>query len=103
MRVCAAIREPGGSTPLVVLAPPASTAIVPAVALAQRTAHRRVLGYVLVNPADDPTGGDWPDAPVEVVDTGDGVAANRARLRGWGSRTGASPGALCSAVSDLLD
>ena len=68
-RVCAAIQQARPAAPLVIVAPPVSAAHLPAIALAQRTARRRVTAYVLLEPgllevAASPSGADWPDAPV---------------------------------------
>lgn len=101
-RVCAAIRDRDPLEPVLVIAPAASTAILPAVALAQRSAHRMVASYVLVDPDADPTGSDWPDAPVHILDTS-GDAADRARLRGWGHRSVTSASELAAALAELAD
>lgn len=60
----------------------------PELGFAQRSARRAIDGYVLVDPALPPVGGDWPDAPVVVILTADADAETRsaalgARLRGW--------------------
>lgn len=58
--------------------------ILPAIALAQRSAHRRVWGYLLVD-ADPPASTDsWPDAPV-VAFTSD-PEVRPVSLRGWPMR-----------------
>lgn len=101
-RVCAAIREREPLDPVLVVAPTASNAILPAVALAQRSAHRMVASYVLVDPDADPTGSDWPDAPVHILDTS-GDAADRARLRGWGHRSVTSASELAAAITAFAD
>ena len=95
-RACVAIHEARPAGTLIIVAPPSSAGIVTAVALAQRTAHRTIGGYVLIDPPEDPSGPDWPDAPVQVL--GDAQAAHRARLRGWGS-TDAAPEHLVSALT----
>ena len=58
--------------------------LLPAVALSQRSAHRRVRDYVLIDPDLPPVSDGWPDAPVTVVtDDVEGLAARQGRLRGW--------------------
>jgi len=68
--------------PLVIVAYRSSCALLPAVALAQRTAHRRVSAYVLVDPDAPASSDSWPDAPVMVV-TKDAQIARMSTLRGW--------------------
>jgi len=75
----------------------------PQLGFAQRSARRKVGGYVLVDPQLPAPGtvSDWPDAPVTVVITRDAVAAeplaSAARLRGWTIVHGDA----ASAVADL--
>jgi hypothetical protein len=66
----------------VIVAYGSSCALLPAVALAQRTAHRRVSAYVLVDPHPPASTDTWPDAPVTVV-TEDAQTARVSTLRGW--------------------
>ena len=99
-RACVAIHEASPPGPLVIVAPPASAGIVAAVALAQRTAHRVIGGYVLIDPPEDPTGNDWPDAPVHVLAAQGSAAFARARLRGWTSGD-PDPASLAAAVASL--
>lgn len=88
-RVCAAIQQARPAAPLVIVAPPVSAAHLPAIALAQRTARRRVSAYVLLEPGllegvVSPHGADWPDAPVTCI----GLQAplpDWVRLRDWQS------------------
>jgi hypothetical protein len=83
-RMCAAINLLEPTPPLVIVAHGSEALLLPAIALSQRTAHRRVSAYVLIDP-DLPTVSDgWPDAPVTVVtDDTDGQASLQGRLRGW--------------------
>lgn len=101
VRTCAAIHAAAPEPPLIVVVPPASVGIIQAVALAQRRAHRLIGGYVLIDPVDDPTGQDWPDAPVIALDPGHGVTENRARLRGWSSGAIGTAGDLRNALAQL--
>lgn len=86
-RVCAAIGAARPASPVVIVAPPASAPHLPAIALAQRSAHRRVTGYVILEPGliqtgSIPTGVDWPDAPVACLSMGVTEPA-WVSLRGW--------------------
>lgn len=81
--ICAQLHEHDPLGPLVVLAPASSVDFLPAVALAQRTAHRRVAAYYLIDPLTDPTGPEWPDAPVYVTQQNSEAASKLPELRGW--------------------
>lgn len=81
-RTCAAISALAPASPLVIVAFGSDALLLPAVALAQRAAHRRVVGYLLVEPALPPGSDTWPDAPVTVL--GDSPDP-QVRLRGWTS------------------
>ena len=101
VRACAAIHAASPPGPVVVVAPQASSGILAAVALAQRRAHRGVAAYLLIDPVEDPTGQDWPDAPVIALDSGDLPDLNRhARLRGWGLGP-AGPEQLTAAIEEF--
>ena len=64
----------------------ATAKLLPAIAFAQRTAHRAIAGYVLIDPELPPPAQEWPDAPVLVVSTDASELTLRdARLRGWQS------------------
>lgn len=83
-RLCAAISRLDPPPPLVVVAHGSLAALLPSVALAQRSAHRRVAGYVLVDPVLPVVSDGWPDAPVTVVTDDDtSPASMQGRLRGW--------------------
>ena len=81
--ICARIHELEPIGPLVVVAPASSVDYLPALALAQRTAHRRVAAYYLIDPLTDPTGPEWPDAPVYVIQQNSAAASKLPELRGW--------------------
>lgn len=79
-RICGVIAADPPEQPLTIVAFGASALLVPAVALAQRSAHRLVRDYVLVDPTIPPVSDGWPDAHVTVFSDSDvGIA----RLRGW--------------------
>jgi hypothetical protein len=83
-RMCAAINLLEPSPPLVIVARGSHALLLPAIALSQRTAHRRVSEYVLIDPELPTVSDSWPDAPVTVVtDDTDGQASLQGRLRGW--------------------
>jgi hypothetical protein len=98
VRACAAILQAGPVSPMLVVAVGSGASLLPAVALAQRTAHRAVAGYVLIEPDSDPSAQDWPDAPVLVVGVEGGAALHRARLRGWDTAVAAEPSAIAEAI-----
>ena len=83
-RLCAAITVLDPPPPLVIVAAGPLARVLPAVALAQRSAHRRVAEYVLLDPELPPVTDGWPDAPVTVVvDDESADASVQGRLRGW--------------------
>lgn len=113
------------ATPLVLAAHGAAGPLLPAVALAQRAAHRAVGGYLFVDadlprPAhahdhDDghehvPSPPDWPDAPCAYLRThadrsaspGHAQAVREARLRGWPVAEHEPPAAVAQSLSELL-
>ncbi|MFI0354529.1 hypothetical protein [Actinomadura sp. 9N407] len=91
------------SEPLVLVAHGGAGPLLPAIALAQRAAHRKISGYVFIDAAFPRTAGlhdhaapevavppDWPEAPCGYLRTSaaePAEAADRsvreARLRGW--------------------
>jgi hypothetical protein len=83
-RMCAAINVLAPHPPLLVVAHGDLALLLPAVALAQRSAHRRVRGYLLVEPELPPVTDGWPDAPVTIAASdAEGWLGVQARLRGW--------------------
>jgi hypothetical protein len=97
--VCADLMRLAPQPPLIIVAHGSGCALLPAVALAQRTAHRRVGAYVLVDP-DAPAGSDtWPDAPVYVVST-DQQITRMSTLRGWSVVDDDVIGAITRVVED---
>ena len=81
-RICAAIRLLDPPAPLVIVAFGPGALHLPAVALAQRSAHKRVVGYLLIEPELPKVADVWPDAPVCVVSS-DEWTSTQVRLRGW--------------------
>ena len=83
-RTCSAINTLAPSPPLTFVAYGEAALCLPAVALSQRTAHRLVAEYVLVEPVLPPVTDSWPDARVTVVTDDTGSSASlQGRLRGW--------------------
>jgi hypothetical protein len=83
-RMCAAITLLDPSPPLTIVAEGDLALLLPAIALSQRSARRRVGEYVLVDPELPPVTDGWPDAPVALVTNDvDGPASRQGRLRGW--------------------
>jgi hypothetical protein len=81
-RVCAAITRAAPAPPLVIVAAGSSALLLPGVALSQRSLHRRVAEYLLIEPSLPPVTDSWPDAPVTVAtDSPDRSAL--VHLRGW--------------------
>jgi hypothetical protein len=81
-RVCAAINERGPEPPLAVIAGGSGALLLPAVARAQRSTHRLVIDYLLIEPELPSVTDSWPDAPVTVVSS-DQWVTTQAQLRGW--------------------
>ena len=83
-RMCAAIAALAPAPPLLIVADGARALLLPAVALAQRSAHRRVSGYLLIDPELPAVTDGWPDAPVTIAASDpEGWLGVQARLRGW--------------------
>lgn len=81
-RMCAAISALSPTPPLRIVAHGDLAQLLPAVALSQRSLHRPVDRYVLVDPTLPAVTDSWPDAPVTVVADDEWVVM-QARLRGW--------------------
>ncbi len=81
-RVCSAITALAPRPPLIVVAHGSGALLLPSVARAQRSAHRLVVEYLLVQPELPVVSDTWPDAPVTVM-TDDPWVSTQARLRGW--------------------
>ena len=81
-RLCAAINAMNPEPPLVIVAEGALARLLPAIALSQRSSHRRVTEYVLIEPELPAVTDTWPDATVTLVSDDDWLAM-QGRLRGW--------------------
>ena len=110
VRVCAAVRTAAPEPPLLFVATTRSLHLLPAVALAQRTAHQLTVGYAIVAddgdaPAQDPSGESWPDAPVCLVSAGGDMAGapvlGHAALRGWQVIEAGGGAAVTAAIAHL--
>ncbi|MBW8481985.1 hypothetical protein [Actinomadura parmotrematis] len=109
------------AVPLVLVGHGAAGPLLPAVALAQRAAHRKVGGYVFVDaalprprrehdhsdaapPVAVPA--DWPEAPCGYLRThgaaGCEQAAREARLRGWPVAEHEPPVTIAQALGELI-
>ena len=80
--VCAQIHQYAPLAPLIIVTHGALVELLPSIALAQRTAHRSVAGYVLIDPVMGAPTLDWPDAPVLVISE-DPKTQRDAALRSW--------------------
>lgn len=119
-RASLVIAAAGPTAPLVLVGQGTAGPLLPAIAAAQRAAHRAVGGYVFVDaelparripatghghghgPADAvPVSADWPEAPCGYLSTaGDRIPQIRqARLRGWRVTTLATKAAAPLAVA----
>lgn len=88
--------------PIVVVAYGSDARLLPALALAQRAAHRRVTGYVIVDGDAPAPSNEWPDAPVWWVLTSQAPQALAekaltARLRGFDVVEGPALDAIAAA------
>lgn len=79
---CAEIHRRSPAPPLVMVTSGELVNLLPSIALAQRTAHRAICGYALVDPALGAPALDWPDAPVCVI-SDDPRIQRAAKLRNW--------------------
>ena len=81
-RICAAVNLMGPLPPLTIVAHGPLARHLPAVALSQRSSHRPVERYVLIDPELPAVTDSWPDAPVTLV-SADEWLVMQGRLRGW--------------------
>ncbi|MEW2357432.1 hypothetical protein [Spirillospora sp. NPDC029432] len=111
-----AAADPAG--PLVLVAQGEAGPLVPAIALAQRAAHRGIGAYVFLDAAlprtprlhdhdhEEPAVAvppDWPEAPCGYLTTGEAPAqpVREARLRGWPVQEGTPAEALPALITAL--
>lgn len=85
-RTCAAITRLAPTPPLVIVAEGEWAALLPGIALAQRSARRSVLAYVLIDPEYPEVSDTWPDTRVHVLGS-EGFDVRTAELRGWETGT----------------
>jgi hypothetical protein len=79
-----AISAAAAQPPLVLIGHGPAGPLVPAVAAAQRAAHRLVGGYVFIDTELPTPAGDWPDAPCGYLSTQSAdERLRRAAIRGW--------------------
>lgn len=81
--ICASINSLDPVAPLLIATALPDASILTGVALSQRAAHRRVEGYVLIDPVRVTTGDSWPEAPVFVTTSSHAPDSVGAALRGW--------------------
>lgn len=81
--ICARITALDPVAPLLIVTALPDASILPGIALAQRAAHRRIEGYVLIAPTRVTTGDTWPEAPVFVTSSSAVPDSVGAALRGW--------------------
>ncbi len=70
-------------SPLLIVTNAQDASILPGIALAQRAAHRRIAGTVLVEPEKVSTSESWPESPVFVTISDSAPDRVAAALRGW--------------------
>jgi hypothetical protein len=102
VRICADIHRLNPTDPVVIVTSGAIAQLLPSIAFAQRTAHRNVAGYVLVDPIFPNQAPDWPDAPVLVLGHSP-INERDARLRGWTFRTATTNEEIAQSVRAFVE
>ena len=82
--ICNEISALDPVSPLLIVTTAKDASILPDIALAQRAAHRRIAGTVLVEPEKVLTSESWPESPVFVTISDSAPDRVAAALRGWG-------------------
>lgn len=82
--ICNEISALDPVSPLLIVTNAKDASILPGIALAQRAAHRRIAGTVLVEPEKVSTSESWPESPVFVTFSDSAPDRVAAALRGWG-------------------
>jgi hypothetical protein len=100
-QVCAEIHQRNPKGPIVFVTEGELANLLPSIAFAQRTAHRAVVGYVLVDPTLGSPALDWPDAPVLVLSHSN-EDERLANLRGWSFRQITNPESVSRCVEDFV-
>lgn len=99
-QVCAEIHKRNPTGPIIFITEGDIANLLPSIAFAQRTAHRAVAGYVLIDPRLGSPTLDWPDAPVLVLGY-DEQDERSATLRGWSFRNVTNPESIARCVRDF--
>ena len=81
--ICSEISALDPVSPLLIVTNAADASILPGIALAQRAAHRRIAGSVLIEPVQVSTSESWPESPVFVTTSEAAPDRVAAALRGW--------------------
>ena len=98
---CALIHQLAPQAPLVIVTHGALVELLPSIALAQRTAHRSIAGYVLIDPVMGAPTLDWPDAPVLVI-AHDEKTQRDAALRSWRVSSDLNPASAVPAFAESV-
>lgn len=98
---CALIHQLAPQAPLVIVTHGSLIELLPSIALAQRTAHRSIAGYVLIDPVMGAPTLDWPDAPVLVI-SDDAKVQRDAALRSWRVSSDLNPASAVPAFAESV-
>ena len=99
--VCAQIHQYAPPAPLVIVTHGSLVELLPSIALAQRTAHRTIAGYVVIDPVMGAPTLDWPDAPVLVI-SDDAKVQRDAALRSWRVSSDLNPASAVPAFAESV-
>lgn len=102
VRICADIHRIDPPDPIVFVTRGPFAEVLPSIAFAQRTAHRTVAGYVLIDPVFPSPSADWPDAPILVLGSTP-LAERDARLRGWKFQQATTDEQVCQYVQRFVE
>ncbi len=81
--ICSEISVLDPVSPLLIVTNAQDASILPGIALAQRAAHRKIAGTVLIEPGKVAIGESWPESPVFVTVSVAAPDRVTAALRGW--------------------
>lgn len=82
--ICSEISALDPVSPLLIVTNAQDASILPGIALAQRAAHRKIAGTVLIEPGKVAISESWPESPVFVTISDSAPDRVAAALRGWG-------------------